>query len=149
MTARMPATATALSRSDLPDRGFAAFLFDMDGTIVDSIAAAERVWTRWARRHGMDVTAFLPTIHGMRGVETVRRLNLPGVDAEDVSHGKPAPDCFVLAATRLGAAARASMVVITATHSHALATPHASLASYAGLSLRVDADGALRVMRAG
>src|ERR1700712_1545064 len=52
----------------------------MDGTILSSIAAAERVWARWAERHGLDVPAFLPTIHGMRSVETVRRLGLPGVD---------------------------------------------------------------------
>ena len=71
-----------MNLSPLPDRAYAAFLFDMDGTILSSIAAAERVWARWAERHGLDVVAFLPTIHGMRSVETVRRLNLPGVDAE-------------------------------------------------------------------
>src|SRR6187551_2701028 len=65
-----------------PDRGFAAFLFDMDGTILTSIVAAERVWAAWARGHGLDVEAFLPTIHGVRSVETVRRLALPGVDPE-------------------------------------------------------------------
>jgi sugar-phosphatase len=63
-----------------PDRDFAAFLFDMDGTVLSSIAAAERVWGRWARRHGLDVEAFLPTMHGKRAIDTIRRLNLPGVD---------------------------------------------------------------------
>ena len=29
-------------------RKFAAFLFDMDGTVLNSIAAAERVWSDWA-----------------------------------------------------------------------------------------------------
>ena len=223
----------ALTRPDLPDRAFAAFLFDMDGTILSSIAAAERVWARWAQRHGLDVAAFLPTIHGMRSVETVRRLGLPGVDpeaesaaitreemddvdgiepiagigailaalpasrwavvtsaprelalrriaaaglptpplliaAEDVAHGKPAPDCFVLAATRLGVAARdclvfedapagiaaaeaagASVLVITATHAHPLATRHASVRDYAALAARVDAGGALRLVASG
>ena len=71
-----------MTPTDLPDRPFAAFLFDMDGTLLSSIAAAERVWARWAQRHGLDVEAFLPTIHGMRSVDTVRRLNLPGVDAQ-------------------------------------------------------------------
>ena len=70
----------ALTRPALPDCAFAAFLFDMDGTLLSSIACAERVWARWAGRHGVDVASFLPTIHGMRAVETVRRLNLPGVD---------------------------------------------------------------------
>lgn len=63
-----------------PDRAFAAFLFDMDGTLMTSTANAERHWGVWARRHGLDVAAFLPTIHGVQSVETIRRLALPGVD---------------------------------------------------------------------
>ena len=186
----------------------------MDGTILSSIAAAERVWAAWARRHGIDVAAFLPTIHGVRSVETVRRLALPGVDpeaetraitraemedlgginaiagaaaflaslpvdrwavvtsaprplaerrmeaarlpvpplmisAEDVRRGKPAPDCFLLAAERLGypieaclvfedappgiAAAEtagAAVAVITATHTQPLETQHPTIAGY-------------------
>ncbi len=213
----------------LATRPFAAFLFDMDGTILSSIAAAERVWARWARRHGLDVAAFLPTIHGMRGIETIARLALPGVDArveadaitraemddvdgieaiagvhaflaalparrwavvtsapralalrriaaaglpqppllvaaEDVARGKPAPDCFELAAARLGVhtrdclvfedapagiaaaeAAGAGVLVITATHAQAVATRHASVPDYLALAPQVDADGRLRV----
>ncbi len=64
----------------LPDRPFSAFLFDMDGTILTSIKAAERVWGQWAQGHGLDVGAFLPTIHGKRTEETIRALALPGVD---------------------------------------------------------------------
>ena len=64
-----------------PDR-YAAFLFDMDGTILTSIAAAERVWARWAERHGLDVERFLPTIHGKRAVDTVAAQRLDGVDVE-------------------------------------------------------------------
>ncbi|WP_213713640.1 HAD-IA family hydrolase [Cedecea lapagei] len=61
---------------------FAAFFFDMDGTILTSIRVAERIWGEWAMRHGIDPVAFLPTIHGVRAVETIARQNLPGVDAE-------------------------------------------------------------------
>ncbi|BCX69178.1 MULTISPECIES: HAD-IA family hydrolase [Pseudomonas] len=61
---------------------YRAFLFDMDGTILTSIAAAERVWAHWAVRHGVDVESFLPTIHGARAIDTIQRLALPGVDAE-------------------------------------------------------------------
>ena len=64
----------------LPTRSYAAFLFDMDGTILTSIASAERTWTKWAIAHGLDAATFVPTIHGVQSVETVRRLNLPGVD---------------------------------------------------------------------
>ncbi len=66
--------------TNLPTRSYAAFLFDMDGTILTSIASAERTWTNWAIAHGLDVAKFLPTIHGVQSVETIRRLNLPGVD---------------------------------------------------------------------
>ncbi len=61
---------------------YRAFLFDMDGTLLNSIAAAERIWTRWAVRHGVDVATFLPTIHGVRAIDTIARQHLPGVDAQ-------------------------------------------------------------------
>ncbi|WP_066687033.1 HAD-IA family hydrolase [Caulobacter sp. CCH9-E1] len=207
-----------MSESPLfPDREFAAFLFDMDGTILTSIVAAERVWANWARKHGLDVEAFLPTIHGRRTIETIAALGLEGVDpeaearaitaaelediegidaivgaaaflaglpsdrwavvtsapralaerriaaaglpspavmvaAEDVERGKPAPDCFLLAAQRLGRpiadclvfedapagiaaaeAAGASVVVVTATHNHPLETRHPGVAGYGPL----------------
>ncbi|MDX8516269.1 HAD-IA family hydrolase [Mesorhizobium captivum] len=206
-------------------RKFAAFLFDMDGTVLNSIAAAERVWTQWANRHGLDVASFLPTIHGRRARETIAALKLPGVDpiaeadallkaeaddldgivpipgavaflkslplerwaivtsaprelallriaaagipvpammvsAEDVTRGKPAPDCFLLAAKRLGVEARdclvfedapagiaageasgASVMVISATHVHPVVTQHASIASYDALGTVVDDTG--------
>lgn len=64
------------------DQPYRAFLFDMDGTVLNSIAAAERIWTSWALRHGVDVERFLPTIHGARAIDTITRLGLPGVDAE-------------------------------------------------------------------
>lgn len=64
------------------NKPYRAFLFDMDGTVLNSIAAAERIWTTWALRHGLDVEAFLPTIHGARAIDTVNRQALPGVDAE-------------------------------------------------------------------
>ena len=216
--------------TDLAGRTFAALLFDMDGTILSSIKAAERVWAVWAQRHGLDVASFLPTIHGVRSVETVRRLKLPGVDpeaeadaitqaeiedvagieqiagaarllnslpkdrwaivtsaplalalrrieaaglpvsqfivtAEDVSKGKPAPDCFLLAAKRLGQkprdclvfedalpgiaaaeAAGATVVVVTATHAHRLETGHPSIADYSALAIGTDADGRLSLI---
>ena len=66
----------------LPDREFAAFLFDMDGTLIDSIAAAERVWGRWAQRHGLDVAVVVKAMHGVRAIETIRRFGPPGIDVE-------------------------------------------------------------------
>jgi len=69
-----------VAASQIESRAFAAFLFDMDGTILTSVAAAERVWTRWAERHGLDAATFVPTIHGKRAVDTIGELGLAGVD---------------------------------------------------------------------
>lgn len=196
----------------------AAAIETSDGTIVNSIAVAERVWSAWAEKHGLDVAAFLPTIHGRRGIETITTLGLPGVDpkvenealllaeindvdgieaiegaavflrslpadrwaivtsaprdlamrrldaaglpippvfvtGEDVERGKPAPDCFLLAAERLGRriedclvfedapagiqageAAGAAVVVVTTTHKHPLDTTHPTITGYGELT---------------
>lgn len=61
-------------------RSFSAFIFDIDGTLLTSIAASERVWSDWAARHGLDVEAFLTTIHGRRAEDTVRAAK-PDLDA--------------------------------------------------------------------
>jgi sugar-phosphatase len=139
----------------------------MEGTIRTSIGVAERIWAEWARRHDIDPAVLLPTIHGVRAVETIARLGLPNLDpvaaaagitqaelesldgveagpgavafltalpkpnwavvtsaprglvrrrmeaaglpvlpvlvtAEDVVKGKPSPDCYLIAADRLG-----------------------------------------------
>jgi sugar-phosphatase len=199
---------------ELSERSYAAFLFDMDGTLLTSIASAERVWARWAERHGLDVATFLPTIHGIRSADTIRSLALPGVDpdaealaitleeiedvsdvrpipgaeafvralpdgrwaivtsaprnlaiariraaglpippvlicAEDVTIGKPAPDGYIQAAERLGfrserclvfedavagvqagEAAGADVLVITQTHSKAMANARNAIRNY-------------------
>jgi sugar-phosphatase len=202
----------------------------MDGTLISSIASAERIWSRWAEAHGLDVATFLPTIHGVQSVETIRRLNLPGIDpvaeataiteaemedvddivaiegartflealprdrwaivtsaprrlaerrlaaagmpvpdllvaAEDVAQGKPAPDCFLMAAERLGVAASdclvfedaaagiraaeaagAGVVVVTATHREPVRTGHPAIADYIRLGVSAERDG-IRVTR--
>ncbi|MBY5316518.1 HAD-IA family hydrolase [Rhizobium leguminosarum] len=65
---------------DILDRTYDAFLFDMDGTLLNSIAVVERVWSEWARRHGFEPEVFLKTIHGIRASDVIRGLGLPGVD---------------------------------------------------------------------
>jgi mannitol-1-/sugar-/sorbitol-6-phosphatase len=231
MTAEMMTGGRRTAQTDLAGRTFGALLFDMDGTLLSSIKAAERVWAIWAKRHGLDVASFLPTIHGFRTVETIRRLGLPGVDpeaeaaaitraeivdvegieqiagaatflsalpadrwaivtsaplalalrriesahlpvskvlvtAEDVSHGKPAPDCFLLAAKRLGQkpqdcivfedappgiaaaeAAGAAVIVVTAAHAHRLETSHVTIADYHALAVSASQDGRVSLQR--
>ncbi|WP_432563515.1 HAD-IA family hydrolase [Kineococcus sp. SYSU DK003] len=153
--------------SPVLDRPFAAILFDMDGTLVDSTAAIARCWTTWALEHGITGEQLVAAHgHGRPAPEIVAELvgagsaeqaaarileleiadvegvvQLPGVpdllaglpaeawaivtscsrplaDArryaaglaeptalvtfDDVENGKPAPDCFLLGAQRLG-----------------------------------------------
>ncbi|WP_432498926.1 HAD-IA family hydrolase [Kineococcus auxinigenes] len=59
----------------LPDRAFAAVLFDMDGTLVDSTAAIARCWTTWAVEHGVTAEALAAAGgHGRPAAEVVRDL---------------------------------------------------------------------------
>lgn len=51
-----------------------AILFDLDGTLIDSIAAVDRAWGRWAVRHGLDPTVVVPQIHGRRAIDSLRLL---------------------------------------------------------------------------
>ena len=210
-----------------PKKTYAAFIFDMDGTLINSIASANRVWTRWAQSHGLDPVAVLHIMHGVRAVDTIRRLNVPGMDAEheaavltqmeiedtegiqsikgalslvrdlppqqwavatsaprelavrrlaaagipqprvfvtadDVTRGKPAPDCFLMAARQLdvGAteclvwedtlagvkaaeAAGSDVMVISATHEKALETPHPVIVDYERVAVTVNGNGRL------
>ena len=54
-----------------------AVLLDMDGTLVDSHAVVERVWTQWSHNHGLDPARTLEVIHGRQGHESMAIL-LPG-----------------------------------------------------------------------
>ncbi|KTT50255.1 glycerol-3-phosphatase [Pseudomonas oryzihabitans] len=217
----------------LPSRPYAAFLFDMDGTLLTSVASAERAWSTWALGHGLDPAAVLAVMHGVRAVETVKRFAPAGADiaaevqaiteleiadvadiqeipgaaaflaglpagrwalvtsasrrlaevrlaaagmalppvmicAEDVTQGKPAPDCFQAGARKLGvdigdclvfedahagfAAARAAgadAVAITATHREPLDLGLPTLEDYRGVSVTLDEGGKLRLTQRG
>ncbi|WP_030566470.1 HAD-IA family hydrolase [Streptomyces aureocirculatus] len=54
-----------------------ALLLDMDGTLVNSDAVVERVWRRWAARHGLDGDEVLKVVHGRQGHASMALL-LPG-----------------------------------------------------------------------
>lgn len=61
-----------MSTTPLPEvlvEPFGGVLLDLDGTLIDSIAAVERNWTTWAGEYGVDPTA----LHSFHGV-TARNL---------------------------------------------------------------------------
>ena len=60
-----------------------ALLFDMDGTLVNSIAVVERTWTRFARRHGLDVDKVIAECHGCRVSETVAKFVPRGISVAE------------------------------------------------------------------
>jgi sugar-phosphatase len=150
----------------LAGRTFDAVLFDMDGTLIDSMAGSLQAWSRWATEHDVD-PAHLADLGGRPAAQVIPALLtadrvadalariehlevqaaaegievLPGtvealaslppdrvaivtsctrellaarlagsrlqhprqiVTFDDVEHGKPAPDPFLLGARRLG-----------------------------------------------
>jgi sugar-phosphatase len=60
-----------------------AFLFDIDGTLVDSSRIVERVWRQVAAAFGADATAILDACHGRRDTEVVGDF-FGAADAEKV-----------------------------------------------------------------
>lgn len=54
-------------------------LFDMDGTLVNSTGAVERMWRLWAKRVGLDAERVVAVAHGRRTSETMREI-APGLD---------------------------------------------------------------------
>jgi sugar-phosphatase len=88
------------------------------------------------------------------------------VSGEEVSSGKPSPECYLLGAKRLGVdprhclvfedavagilageAAGADVVVITETHATPFETPHTSIADYRGCRLTTAQDGRIGLAR--
>lgn len=66
----VPSTPPSAAPARAPfDEPFAGVLLDLDGTLIDSIAAVERSWVRWCGEYGIDPARLLG-FHGMpaRGV---------------------------------------------------------------------------------
>ncbi|MET9970527.1 HAD family hydrolase [Streptomyces sp. NPDC006356] len=51
-----------------------ALLLDMDGTLVNSDAVVERIWCRWAERHGLDADEVMKVVHGRQGYASMALL---------------------------------------------------------------------------
>ena len=61
-------------------RRISAVLFDLDGVLVESREATERVWLDWASKNGIDAAELRSAMHGVRSMEVVRTLR-PDLDA--------------------------------------------------------------------
>ncbi|WP_370557429.1 sugar phosphatase [Edwardsiella tarda] len=56
------------------------FLFDLDGTLVDSLPVVERSWINWAKRQGINPQQVLAFIHGKQAITSLRHF-MPDADA--------------------------------------------------------------------
>jgi mannitol-1-/sugar-/sorbitol-6-phosphatase len=140
----VPETTATADLGILTGRSFAAVLFDMDGTLVNSTAAVERSWARWAvefdveglgfgKWHGIPagqiVARFVPEarrVEATRRIEEIETEDLEGLlvlpGSAEALAALPAGRAAIvtscvrrLAAARLGATGlRAPGVMVTA-----------------------------------
>ncbi len=59
------------------------FLFDLDGTLVDSLPAVERAWINWAKDHDIEPQEVLDFIHGKQAITSLRHF-LQGQSEETI-----------------------------------------------------------------
>ncbi len=59
------------------------FLFDLDGTLVDSLPVVERAWSNWAKSRGLDPAVVLDFIHGKQAITSLRHF-MPGESEEAI-----------------------------------------------------------------
>jgi len=59
------------------------FLFDLDGTLVDSLPVVERAWCGWADRFGISHDDVLDFIHGKQAITSLRHF-MPGRSEDDI-----------------------------------------------------------------
>jgi mannitol-1-/sugar-/sorbitol-6-phosphatase len=72
----VPQTSLPSDLGVLAGRTFAAVLFDMDGTLVDSTPSVNRSWRRWAQEYGVDLTS-LDGKHGIPAMQVLGGLVPP------------------------------------------------------------------------
>ncbi|WP_312985364.1 HAD-IA family hydrolase [Atlantibacter sp.] len=60
---------------------FRGLLFDLDGTLVNSLDFVEQSWRTWANNHGLDAQAVCDYLHGKPAVSTLRHFMPDASDA--------------------------------------------------------------------
>lgn len=59
------------------------FLFDLDGTLVDSLPVVERAWSNWAKSRDLDPAVVLDFIHGKQAITSLHHF-MPGESEEAI-----------------------------------------------------------------
>jgi mannitol-1-/sugar-/sorbitol-6-phosphatase len=71
-----------VSNTYIIQKKYKKFLFDMDGTLVDSRVVIERIWRTWASKNCLDVSAILLASTGRRTIDTVRDFAHKDMDVD-------------------------------------------------------------------
>lgn len=130
---------------DVLGRTFRAVLFDMDGTLVDSTAAVEAAWTRWAARVGIPAAELLSYVHGRLPADTIARFAAARDPAEErawvhaAEMAEPASITAIPGAAALLAALTTPWAIVTSADD-ALARRRLGLAGLAVPAVLVTAD---------
>ena len=68
-----------------------AFLFDLDGVLVDSTAVVVRTWRGWAEKWGFDAERILEFGHGRKAAETIYMISPdlnPDLEVQELEHAE-------------------------------------------------------------
>jgi len=131
-------------------RRVAAVLFDLDGVLVESREATERVWVHWASKNGIDEAALRSAMHGVRSADVIRALR-PDLDAvveSEELERRQAEDVDGLAAIPGAAAAlgavRSDRVAVVTSGTRALALARLAAVGIEPPAVMVFADDVAR-----
>ena len=133
-----------------------ALLLDLYGTLVDDAGDAQPGALEAVRAVASAPYAVVTSCPVRVARRLLQMAGLPEppvlVTAEDVEHGKPAPDCYLLAAQRLGIRAERCLVLEDTAHGVAAARAAGmdviavgSDRKLADLAIQVQKDGAIAV----
>ena len=92
----MPRGVVGFMKLDIPAGDFAAYIFDLDGTLIDTMPLHYRAWDAAMRSEGLKVKLDEDLFYSLGGVPTVRVAELIGqhygmtVDAQKVFRAKEA-----------------------------------------------------------
>ena len=161
-----------ISKLNLPGIDLMTEIKELAQTEFDAVNDIESIYSAANFLNALSLERLVIVISAPRKL-ALRRLEATGLSVppimatgENFANGKPAPNCSLLSAQRLGKksgnclvfenppagvrtaeAAGANVLVINATHHHAGCTPHPSVPSYGALTSRFDSASRLTLAR--